>query len=134
MRSRLELRPYDADPQAIGSATTYAHRYALMALAGVAPEDDEGYAAGLRQPCGAGPAQPMPIRRKTSAQAKRDGDYKRIFDELAATISEDQLDRWFARFQLTEAPALPRSWADPITDLVESRRNDLRLLRAEVAA
>jgi hypothetical protein len=33
------------DAHGIGSATTYARRYALMAIAGVAPEDDDGNAA-----------------------------------------------------------------------------------------
>lgn len=33
------------DAQAIGSATTYARRYALAAFAGVAPEDDDGECA-----------------------------------------------------------------------------------------
>lgn len=34
-----------ADPQGYGSAATYARRYSLMALVGVAPEDDDGNAA-----------------------------------------------------------------------------------------
>lgn len=33
------------DPQGEGSALTYARRYALMALVGIAPEDDDGNAA-----------------------------------------------------------------------------------------
>lgn len=34
-----------SDPQAMGSAITYARRYALQAVAGVAPMDDDGNAA-----------------------------------------------------------------------------------------
>lgn len=34
-----------ATPQAVGSAITYARRYALSALVGVAPDDDDGNAA-----------------------------------------------------------------------------------------
>lgn len=33
------------DPQAYGSALTYARRYSLMATCGIAPEDDDGNAA-----------------------------------------------------------------------------------------
>ena len=33
------------DPQGAGSATTYARRYVLMGIAGIAPEDDDGNAA-----------------------------------------------------------------------------------------
>ena len=43
--SRLSLRPVKDDPQGIGSAITYARRYALAALVGVSPEDDDGNAA-----------------------------------------------------------------------------------------
>lgn len=34
------------DPQGYGSALTYARRYSLMAACGIAPEDDDGRAAG----------------------------------------------------------------------------------------
>lgn len=37
------------DPQAVGSALTYAKRYALLGAAGIAPEDDDGNAATGRQ-------------------------------------------------------------------------------------
>jgi len=36
------LKPVKDDPQAYGSAVTYARRYALMALVGLAAEDDDG--------------------------------------------------------------------------------------------
>ena len=38
------------DAQAVGSAITYARRYALAAIAGVAPEDDDGNAATAAAP------------------------------------------------------------------------------------
>ena len=44
------LRPTTADPQGIGSATTYARRYQLQALFGIAGEkDDDGNAASNPQ-------------------------------------------------------------------------------------
>ena len=39
------LNPVKNDPQGIGSATTYARRYGVMAIVGLAPEDDDGEAA-----------------------------------------------------------------------------------------
>lgn len=45
MSSRLTMRPVKPDPQGVGSAITYARRYALAAMVGVAPEDDDGNAA-----------------------------------------------------------------------------------------
>lgn len=45
MRGSLVMRPVKNDPQGIGSVITYARRYALAAMVGVAPEDDDGNAA-----------------------------------------------------------------------------------------
>ena len=43
--STLSLRPKEDTPQAIGSAYTYARRYALAAMVGVVQEDDDGQEA-----------------------------------------------------------------------------------------
>lgn len=43
--STLHLRPSKTDPQGVGSAITYGRRYGLLAVTGVAPEDDDGNAA-----------------------------------------------------------------------------------------
>lgn len=45
MSNEYYLPTVKLDPQAFGSAITYARRYALMAAIGVAPEDDDGQAA-----------------------------------------------------------------------------------------
>jgi hypothetical protein len=39
------VRPSKTDPQGLGSATTYARRYSLLAMTGAAPEDDDGNSA-----------------------------------------------------------------------------------------
>lgn len=52
LKSRTVLRPTKADPQGMGSAVTYARRYAYMAIIGQAAEDDDGNAAS--QPNGHG--------------------------------------------------------------------------------
>jgi len=41
----FEMTPSKNDPQGIGSAITYARRYALAAFVGIATEDDDGNAA-----------------------------------------------------------------------------------------
>src|SRR4030043_268043 len=41
LKSMIELKPKADDPQAFGSACTYARRYALGAILGVASEDDD---------------------------------------------------------------------------------------------
>jgi hypothetical protein len=45
IQGRLVMKPVKADPQGIGSCLTYARRYALSAMVGIAPEDDDGNAA-----------------------------------------------------------------------------------------
>ena len=40
--SEIEMAPVKQDPQGIGSCITYARRYTLAGVAGVATEDDDG--------------------------------------------------------------------------------------------
>lgn len=54
-KSRTVLKPTKADPQGMGSAVTYARRYAYMAIIGMAAEDDDGNAAS------------QPVNRQASA-------------------------------------------------------------------
>lgn len=48
IRGKLRMMPKDATPQGIGSAITYARRYALAAIVGLAQVDDDGNAASGR--------------------------------------------------------------------------------------
>ncbi len=43
------MRPTKADPQGAGSAITYARRYGLLAMCGIAPEDDDANDASKPQ-------------------------------------------------------------------------------------
>lgn len=45
LSSALSMTPAQNTPQAMGSCITYARRYGLAAMVGVAPEDDDGNAA-----------------------------------------------------------------------------------------
>ena len=70
------------DMQGYGSAVTYARRYGLMGMAGIAPEDDDGNAAAK--------AAPKPAKRISSAEMKRqlenlDNDLADVFTEVALT-------------------------------------------------
>ncbi len=67
----LKVRPVKDDPQGMGSALTYARRYALSAIVGVAPEDDDGNAAS--QPSGGRQAQKSRPQPQTTDQAARKG-------------------------------------------------------------
>ena len=52
MRSYMPVMMTKQDPQGFGSAITYSRRYALSAMVGVCPEDDDGETAmqGARKP------------------------------------------------------------------------------------
>lgn len=58
--NEIALRPTKSDPQGIGSAITYGRRYLLMAMAGLAPEDDDGNEASGKQ-----------AKQQTQAQTQR---------------------------------------------------------------
>lgn len=62
---KLHVPAAKQDPQGYGSAITYARRYSLMAVCGIAPEDDDGNAASRQQP-----AKPQTI---SGPQAERIG-------------------------------------------------------------
>lgn len=89
--------------QALGSATTYARRYGLAAMVGVAPKDDDGEAAGHRETArdenyrqppqrnGNGNAEQ---REPQSAPAERENFnemIRRFADSTNGTVNEFQL-------------------------------------------
>lgn len=45
IKGRYPVKPVKNDPQGLGSALTYARRYAFSAITGIASEDDDGNAA-----------------------------------------------------------------------------------------
>jgi hypothetical protein len=76
-RGALIMRARDESPQAIGSAITYGRRYALAAMVGVAPEDDDG---------NAGSGRPEPLAQSNGnmryAPDKSDAKTKKMRAEL----------------------------------------------------
>jgi hypothetical protein len=82
--SELTLRPLKNEPQPLGSAITYARRYAYMAITGIAAEDDDGNAASEKS----SRQTPPPPAKKTEA------DLKQLVAEIEAMflrIPEDQV-------------------------------------------
>lgn len=69
LRSTFSVAPTKSDPQGIGSALTYARRYALAAMVGVvADEDDDGNAASAAS-AGQAKAQPQPAKGRQALAA-----------------------------------------------------------------
>lgn len=71
IRERFPMPLKDpTNPQAAGSALTYARRYALSALIGVCPVDDDGNAASGQQTSPKLPTKPLANPEKAVAEAK----------------------------------------------------------------
>lgn len=82
IESTLYVAPTKYDAQGAGSAITYLRRYSLMAIAGIAPDDDDGEAAIGR---------PAPKVETNSASPDRVADVKRateIKDRLRPAIEQ----------------------------------------------
>lgn len=77
----VEIGRGPSNMQARGSAITYARRYALMAMLGVAPDDDDGEASMQRPaPAAARSAPPEPLKSRKVAAKDRVSDetYKNL--------------------------------------------------------
>lgn len=80
MRETLTIPLGKVDAQGYGSATTYARRYALAAMAGIAPEDDDGNAASAAKP----------VKRAEKAQPAQSVEEK----QSEPGDKEDTLAQW----------------------------------------
>ncbi len=106
MRGTLSIPLGKVDAHGYGSATTYARRYALAAMVGISPEDDDGNAAtkpnkdavendGQRSILNPKPGeqrqrpQPLTMKHKTREAAKK--AYGEIVKEMEACGSDGDL-------------------------------------------
>lgn len=112
----LHLRPTKNDPQGVGSAITYGRRYALLAMTGAAPEDDDGNAAS-RKP----EDRPEPKRQEAKPPTLADRA-DRLEATLRAVKSVSELDK---AFTLASALCAELSDKDP------ERLAEIERLRAE---
>lgn len=84
---RVPLIVSKNDMQGYGSAVTYARRYGLMAMAGIAPEDDDGHAASK--------APPRQEQRQQKPQETDAEAIERAKEYLSDADSLDDLkERW----------------------------------------
>lgn len=130
LRDALWLPCSKADAQGIGSAITYARRYALMAVCGIAPVDDDGEAAVASTPRDA-----TPPARNSSANGRRMAaeepglvDHTREKGTLPASQKAPTTDK------ATDAKRKASEWAtDQIVILNESEKSidELRALEEE---
>jgi hypothetical protein len=74
--SRVPLNPVKNDPQGVGSAITYARRYALQSIAGVCADDDDGEAAQGRKKVNSAGESVQKKPSWTDAQKLKAGEIK----------------------------------------------------------
>lgn len=84
LRCRVPLIVSKNDMQGYGSAVTYARRYGLMAMAGIAPEDDDGNAAAKAPPKQEDNRKPAPVRQDALDAAKQSLQNAGTLDQLRA--------------------------------------------------
>jgi hypothetical protein len=110
--------PAKSDAQGIGAATTYLRRYGLAAMTGVAQEDDDGQSAAHAR-------EPEPVStRKSSAQAKKDGDWEALKTEVDACPTLESLNLLVTTKAWQDAvKPLPRAWVDQLRDYVQDARD-----------
>jgi len=87
IRSSLHMKPKDTTPQGVGSAITYARRYALAAFVGLAQIDDDGNVAS-----GKGKADPRgePEDREYVDEKQVDKYVSLFTDALNADVEEEE--------------------------------------------
>lgn len=115
MRCVLGLTPVKVDPQADGSAITYARRYSLMVLCNVIPEDDDGNAASGRvQQDARDRSAPRDDRqhgtaRMSSAKAKEEGWWELFTGEIDACRTPAEVSAW-AHKRAGDIKTMPKKW------------------------
>lgn len=134
LSSTLTLRTNGTDAQAVGSAITYARRYALGAILGIATDDDDGAAASKRP-------TPEPKRRNDPPSPRDEepaGPTKAQMAKMMAILGElgikERGDRLaltahIVGHELTSASDLTRAEATKVVDrlmAVEDKRAAIR--------
>lgn len=122
---KLSAKPVKDDPQAIGSATTYLRRYALAAMVGVAPEDDDGNAASGVS--GGLPARAAPAPARPTASAAKPAEGTKAEPKHAAWVrkAEAEIDGCRSREGLSEWEQKNRAAMDKLAELDEAERKRL---------
>lgn len=121
IRGRLVMRADKPDPQTIGKCITYARRYALAAIVGVAPEDDDGNSAsGVGDKPDAHHAAPKPAPAKPAKPAAPPpAAAEQIPDRLQALMADSGVSIYGLRKYL-----IGKGWIRP-EGLIASMSRDI---------
>jgi hypothetical protein len=132
MEATLHMKPVKMDPQGIGSCITYARRYAALAIAGAAPEDDDANAASGAVDRGQRVVK-VDVGPVDMPNGMTNRDAKDLHGKLARGIdncgSLDALKSWSNawREQLDE---LPEDYAEDLRGQYARKRDELKAVEA----
>ncbi len=119
------------DPQGVGSALTYARRYAQMSALNMPAVDDDGNAATNRK-AGINPSPPGPdfpgaegSPGRSSYAAKKDGGSERFIqlqDEIASLESTGAIASFIAE-RKDEIGTLPEGWRKLLREALDEQKH-----------
>ena len=116
--------PVSDRPHIMGSALTYARRYSWAAICGVASEEDEDGNAAQDNAKNGTRANPFfpDTKRKSSAQAKRDGDWPTLEKALADCQSAREVERLRTEWVRDVYPSWKDDWRDAANENFDKRQ------------
>jgi len=109
------------DAQGVGSAITYARRYALMAAVGIAPEDDDGNSAvqGKQQ------AQNKPAQNGSLTKGKSRDLYSELQQDIDSADSTDALKVWKEN-RRQDVDQLPADWKQELQSRYVNKYSEIQ--------
>jgi len=111
------------DPQAQGSALSYARRYSLMAACGIAPADDDGNAASKPAPVAAPKPVPKPVEVAPPAPPKKVEGVEGPWQLKVSTSPGTDVDDWSVVVAEATVLALEMAQsADDVTSIFKINR------------
>jgi hypothetical protein len=112
---KISMKPVKTDPQSIGSCITYARRYALSAIVGIAPldDDDANAASDKKEPEKRPPEHsPKQERKDSPPDDKISEPQKKRFWAIAKgqKVSDEDLKKWLLdNYQIEHTADIPKS-------------------------
>ncbi len=102
IEGELTLTPEKATPQGVGSAITYARRYALSAFLGIAPEDDDGNEAEGRNNRGSKQAAASVAERKLASVPNTAATEARAEAKATMTLPKEPTTKNFSFLEVCQ--------------------------------
>lgn len=110
----------DSADKSANKAMSAALKYAALQVFMIPTEGDNDADATTHEP------SRIRMARKSSAQAKRDGDHERILKLIRDCKDEETLDLWTRQRFDAETSEVPMSWLEPFRDEIEKHRDTLK--------